>query len=306
MPENLVMTIDGIKTLIGLVAMFVPVHQSIVEIFKLTGAKPRRYWEALAYIIYGPSDAKNEPWSTRYRRKFKYAASRFPFSAEPLLKGYEAHTTPQERLIESFLLRGVGDSPITDISDSDVKNVIQVIRFAKMHDDPGLAFISELVDELIRTAPHNPQFLNQRISRILSDYPKSEAVRTLTNKWIKDIKDLLAANAQSDIKPAILFMWRNELNLKYLPAILRAERELPNALKAAEFQYVRHLSLFSTVLAAIEAFIITGLFTSLQSHPSWSDWIVVLLLSFGALITTPRGTKSLLDAVIGLGNRMKG
>ncbi len=306
MPTNLVTTNEGMKILIGLVVLFVPLHQSIVEIFKLTGAKPRRYWEALAYIVYGPTNARKQPWRTRYKRTLKYAASRFPFAAEPLLKGYEAHTTPQERLIESFLLRGVGDSPITEVSDSDVKNVIQVIRFVTMEEDPGLAFTSELIDELTRTTPHSPTFIIQRLSQILSDYPASEAVRTLASKWIEDINDLRAANAQSDIKPAILFMWRNELNLKYLPAILRAERELPNALKAAEFQYVRHLSWFSTVIAAIEAFIITGLFTSLQSDPSWSDWIVALLLSFGVLITTPRGTKSLLDAIIGLGNRMKG
>ncbi|MEQ1794314.1 MAG: hypothetical protein ABL970_09010 [Nitrospira sp.] len=301
----LITTTEGIKVLIGLLVVFVPFHQSVVEIFKLTGTKTRRYWEALAYIIYGPTLSSGKPQN---KSKYMPTISSFPATIDPLLRDNDAHTTPQERLIQSFLLRGVGDSPVTDISDSDVKNVIQVIRFATMKKDPGLSFASELIDELIRTAPHSPTFLTQRFSSLLKDYPDSQPVRTLTRKWIEEIDALRATSAQLDIKPAILFMWRNELNLKFFPAILRAERELPNALKAAEFQYVSHLSRFSSSIAGAEALIISGLFTGLQKEACWLslDTIAVLALSFGALITAPRGTKSLLDAVIGLGNRMKG
>jgi hypothetical protein len=203
-------------------------------------------------------------------------------------------------------LRGVGDSPVTDVSDADVRNVIQVARFAEMNQgDRGVAVTSELLDELLRTAPHNATFVVQQLLRITQEYPTSRVV-ALLNKWKSDLSTL---PSPSDVKPATLTIWRTELNQQYFQAILRAERELPNALKAAEFQYVRHLAKFSSLAAAIEALFVTTILASLTSCSiplAWYDYVLALILSFRVLATVPRGTKSLLDAVIGLGKRMGG
>ena len=295
---------------------FIVFHQTIVELFKLTGVKSRRYWEALAYIVYGPTLSKKGKKQKKYW--WHDVASGSPSTIDPFFQGKggddkdRPYTTPQERLIQGFLLRGVGDSPVTDISDSDIRNVIQVIRFAELNQgDKGLARISELLDELIRTAPHSSTFLIQQVSHIKQEHPRSR-VTELLDEWIAT----LSADASSDnVKPAALAIWRAELNQRYFQAILRAERELANALKSAEFQYVSHLSWFSSGTALIEALLVpvvlwsisnstnsSGYETSLKIH----DYLIAFILSFGVLATAPRGTKSLLDAVIGLGNRMKG
>ncbi len=43
------------KLQIEILGAFAVLHQAIVELFKLTGVKSRRYWEALAYIVSGPN-----------------------------------------------------------------------------------------------------------------------------------------------------------------------------------------------------------------------------------------------------------
>lgn len=291
------------QVLIGILTALVPFHQAIVEVFKLTGVQSRRYWEALAYIVYGPTLTSDK---TRRKKKYRDAVSSVPSTIDPLLINSKVQTTPQERLIESFLLRGVGDSPVTDISDSDIQNMIQVIRFAEMQQgDRGLAFASELLDELIRTVPHTSDFLIHRLTQLRRDNPHSR-VGELIDKWVSELQTTAPGKSPKEVRPAVLFIWRNELNLAYFPAILRAERELPNALKAAEFQYVRHLSRFSSGVAGIEAMLAVMMLNKLQDTLKMLDLGIALVLCFGVLVSVPRGTKSLLDAVIGLGNRMKG
>ena len=300
------------EILIEILGAFVVLHQAIVELFKLTGVKSRRYWEALAYIVYGPTLSRKgtrqpKNWTNDIR-------SGRPSTVDPFFQGKgsgenQPYTNPQERLIQSFLLRGVGDSPVTDISDSDIRNVIQVVRFVEMNQgDRGLAVVSELLDEFIRTAPHNSTFITQQLSHIKREHPSS-IVKALLKKWLSDLPP---SSTPGDVKPATLAVWRSELNQQHFQAILRAERELPNALKAAEFQYVRHLGIFSLLAAVIGALLVTVLLAQLAADPKlavslhWYDYAIALGLSIGVLATVPRGTKSLLDAVIGLGNRMKG
>lgn len=300
------------EPLIEILGAFVVLHQAIVELFKLTGVKSRRYWEALAYIVYGPT--LSQGGKKQARRIQSDVFSSRPSTVDPFFQGKgsgekEPCTNPQERLIQSFLLRGVGDSPVTDISDSDIRNVIQIVRFVEMNQgDRGLAVVSELLDELIRTAPHNSTFITQQLSHIKREHPGS-VVKALLKKWLSDLPP---SATPSDVKPATLAVWRSELNHQHFQAILRAERELPNALKAAEFQYVRHLAKFSLLAAGIGAVTVTALLVGLvaDSKPKvslvWYDYLIAFGLSAGVLATVPRGTKSLLDAVIGLGNRMKG
>ena len=37
----------------GVLSLFTVVHQAVVELFKLTGVRARRYADALAFVIYG-------------------------------------------------------------------------------------------------------------------------------------------------------------------------------------------------------------------------------------------------------------
>lgn len=299
--------------LIEILGAFVVLHQAIVELFKLTGVKSRRYWEALAYIVYGPTLSQGGKKQARRLRSDVFSSQ--PSTIDPFFLGERAdrttrpYTSPQERLIQSFLLRGVGDSPVTDVSDADIRNVIQVVRLAELNQgDSGLAVTSELLDELLRTAPHDPAFIAQQFLHIKQEHPTSILI-SLLDKWISDLPSLLV---QGNVKPATLAVWRAELNQQYFQAILRAERELPNALKAAEFQYVRHLGKFSLLTAGIGAISVTVLLAGLEADSKlkvsldWYDYLIAFGLSAGVLATVPRGTKSLLDAVIGLGNRMKG
>ncbi len=301
MQSNIFTTSQGIDILIRVVAVFVPLHQALIEVFKLTGAKTRRYWEALAYIVYGPTLTKSG--EVRSRHNAKDMIARFPTTVEEDLRSDKLPTTPQERLIQSFLLRGVGDSPVTDISDSDVKNVIQVIRFLDMQDRPGIGFACELLDDLLRTIPHSGSFVDQRIQQLRAKFQDYQPVMELTQNWLDD---LATQKNPAEVKPAVLVMWRNELNLRYSPAVLRAERELPNVLKAAEFQYVQQLSIVSAILAFAETIVIALVYREMIGTEFRSlDLFVIVPLSFGALVTLPRGTKSIIDAIMGLGNRLR-
>jgi hypothetical protein len=124
----------------------------------------------------------------------------------------------------------------------------------------------------------------------------------------REISGWIAHLQESDVPVgALLEVWRREFIEKHLAGEVRARTELSNALRAAELRYHRTLSRFSQTLAAAEAVGVALLVgqVNIVTSPTPLQGVVVGAVTFGALIVTPQGTKSLLDAVIGLGARLK-
>jgi len=289
---------------------FIPIHQAIIEIYKLWGTKARRYWEALAYIVYGPELKPGD--LQEWRRSWPDAVKGFFFSVpttlHPRFRKEWGHG-PQARLIQSFLIRAIGDSPVTEISDADVKNVAQIARMVR---PKKIRRVSELLDEMIRSVPTKLDVAIAQLEALPKENeeneditPKeNEEVTALIGTWIKKLEDMKRQNISETVVPGFFMIWRNQFVERFLPGIIRAEKELANAIKASEFRYHRELAWVSAGFAALEAILISAFLVSPQPRLSW--FLTSIAFAAGALILAPRGTKSLLDAVIGIGSRLKG
>ena len=278
---------ESFKVFVG---SFVVVHQALIELYKLVSRyKMRRYWEALAYVVYGPEMKPDEDreWRPARMDRVRGAFARLPSTLSPKVRSRWSEGS-EDRLIQSFLLRAVGDNPVTDISDSDIKNVIEIARQAA---EGEAGEVSRLLEDLVRSGTRSGTEIIATFERLhLTDPRVSEWV----TQWIRGLADA------QDISAALLVALQNQFDTTFVPGILRAKRELANALKAAEFQYHRNLHGASTVLAAVE-----GLVISCVLKLGGIDFLISAVVAFGLLLVLPRGSKSLTDAVIAIGSRMK-
>lgn len=153
----------GLPGFAELIALFSIVHQAMLELYKLLSRyKMRRYWDALAYVVYGPDarvdaqtpDATNRPDAAGYRAVSALKRPIGAFSRMPidLNERAQRELSRGDRLIESFLLRAVGDSPVSEISDSDIRNVIEMAR--EIAGPAG--HISRMFEDLIRAGTRRP------------------------------------------------------------------------------------------------------------------------------------------------------
>jgi hypothetical protein len=263
------------QTFMQYVVLFTPVHQALLEVFKQFGLRARQYWEALAYIVYG------EDWAKGGRRWT--FTTHVPNSIGTI--GKEWANGPQGRLIESFLLRSVGDTPSTDLSDADIANTARVARLAAGH----AGRVGGVLDDLVRVVPRSSQEL-VRVLEALQEDGGDRAVNEQLRAWADLARD------EPDVSPARLLVWRAQFNQKFLPGVIRAEVELPNALKSAEYRYHWYLRWASMVLAAIEGLVIAA---------AWAFNPFAWLVAAGLLFVFPQATKSLTDALVGIGKRFR-
>ncbi|MGH7304911.1 MAG: hypothetical protein ACRELZ_16635 [Candidatus Rokuibacteriota bacterium] len=306
---------DNITRIIGLTTMFIPVHQALLEVYKLTGAKQRRYWEALVYIVYGP---KGRPtWADTVRI--------VPVSLDTLDQGSRNKwmNGPQVDLIQSFLLRAVGDSPVPDVSDADIRNVTEVARMSaprpiqqlsRMLEQMTRAQLSvDTADALIASVPIEDG-QTQPVEGFERPADWVALLREVVQRWRDALKaareQAVKAGSPAIVNPAMVILWEEAFNERFLKGAVRARRELANALKSAEFRYHEVLFRWSTVLAVVEGVVIAWMTQQLFGKATapfewWHLWAVGGL-AFAAMILGSRGSKSLLDAVIGIGTRLKG
>jgi hypothetical protein len=305
----------NIAGIIGLVTVFIPVHQAILEVYKLTGAKQRRYWEALVYIVYGPRGRPT--WADTVRI--------VPVSLDALAQGSRTKWMkgPQVDLIQSFLLRAVGDSPVPDVSDADIRNVIEVARLSapwpiqqlsRMLEQMTRAQMSADTAEALIDSVVIDNAENQPLEGFESHAEWTARVREMIERWRDALNDVRERAAETGDPPivnaAMMMLWEEAFNERFLKGAVRARRELANALKAAEFRYHEVLFRWSTVLAVAEAVVLAwmtqALFgTTTTPFKPWHLWAVGAM-AFAATILGSRGSKSLLDAIIGIGSRLKG
>jgi hypothetical protein len=265
------------------VALFAPVHQGAIDAFKLLGLRSRQYWEALAWVVYG------EGWSKRPGAfTFCGDAPRRTLDPQRLARW---RSGPQVRLIESFLLRSIGDSPVTELSDADVANASRIARAEAGH----AGRVGAALEEIVRSLPRSSSELVRLLGDLREEGPDAQPeVNEQLEEWRR------AAESSPDVIPAELLVWRAQFNERFLPGVVRAEVELPNALKSAEYRYHWYLRVASATLAVAEGAIIAwGLnFTGTTLALGW-------FVAAGALLVLPQGTKSLTDALLGIGRRFR-
>ena len=198
----------------------------------------------------------------------------------------------EERLIQSFLSRSLGDSPVTEISDADVRNVVDIVRQAAPEE---AGRISRLLDDLVRSATRNSQEIIAAFARLQI---QTAALGVWIERWIVPL--------QGEVNPAVLVAAENSFDAQFVPGTLRARRELGNAVKAAEFQYHRHLHRATLILAVPEAIAVTYLVGVTKQH-CWLSWdtLASCVIAYGLLLVAPRMSKSLTDAVIAIGERLR-
>ncbi|MDT4329160.1 hypothetical protein ACQE3E_07920 [Methylomonas sp. MED-D] len=283
---------------IGLTATFIPFHQGIIELWKLFGSRTRRYWEALNYIVYGTENGfdDNEELKRSASDILKGFVVGIPTTFPKRIRDHYKKSGKQTRLIQSFLLRSVGDSPITEVSDADIRNVSDI---SKLMAPLGVQQTATALDELIRLNIRNPNDAQNILDAVLTtlDDHKDKILKNTLRNWI----NILSTEGQ-DVSPALFYVWRVQFIESFLPGVIRAERELANALKSAEFRYHRQLRSFSAFLAFIEAISINFVFIA---SCSFYTQIIGFLFGFGALTLGSEAGKSLLQTIVGIGARFR-
>jgi hypothetical protein len=200
--------------------------------------------------------------------------------------------TAEHRLIQSFLLRAVGDNPVTEISEADVRNVAEVVREAA---DPAARAVSRALEDLVRRGERSTAEVKEALQHAA---PQEGPVREWVDRMLRTLSG-------SDVTVARLVGEQTSFDERFIEGIGRARRELPNALKAAEFDAHRNLHYASMWLAVAEAVII-GFAGGAVAKPTPKAFDPLsAMVGFGLLMVLPRGTKSLTDAIVGLGARLK-
>ena len=217
---------------------------------------------------------------------------RDPFPVAP----YEWHAGPQARLVEAFLARGIGDDPVSEISDADVENVSRIARLVAPED---VQHLLHLLDQLL-----GGRFASGDTAAGLLEKFKIEIhcewLQKTLNDWISDLK-----GTDEQTAAVLLHHWREHIIETHVKGEKRARTELGNAMKAAEYRYHNDIGWASFVLAIFESFAVLWLKRCDSGYTDAEVPAFAFFLILGTLLLAPRGTKGLLDAVIGIGARLK-
>ena len=278
-------SLELLKAVAILTAAFVPLHQGIIELFKLLSRmKQRRFYQQLAYIVFG--DSAKLPFGKRT------ILDPFPCASE------KWRTGPQSRLIEAFLARGVGDDPVTEISDADVENVCRISRLAAPD------FVQELLhllDQLLEGRLTDGNAAADFLEEFNRKHNEDEQVQQKLKDWITRLK-----GKDDQTATVLLYRLREDIVAEYVPGETRARAELGNAMKAAEYRYHNDIGWASFVLAILESVAVVWLVQLGHCGPGEAAFLVfAFFLVLATLLIAPRGTKGLLDAVIGIGAKLK-
>jgi hypothetical protein len=301
---------QNISRIIGLITMFIPLHQALIEVYKLTGAKQRRYWEALMYIVYGPK-ARGTWWDA-----FRIV----PISLNTIEQGSRTKWMkgPQKDLIQSFLLRAVGDSPVPDVSQADIQNVTEVARLCAPQ---AIREMSRTLEQMTRAQLSVDAAKELLLSVDIEDTSTSPVegferredwltrLRQLRQERLDELEEMrtrAGEKAPAMVNTALVTLWQDKFNERFLKGAVRARGELANALKSAEFRYHEVLARWSIALAIVESAVIACVAQRIfGGFALWHLWVMGAL-AFASMILGSRGSKSLLDAIIGIGSRLKG
>lgn len=276
--------LESLKTVAILTAAFVPVHQALIELFKLLSRmKQRRFYQQLAYIVFGDSTAL--PTDTRT------LLNPFPVASKKWRAG------PQGRLIEAFLARGIGDDPVSEISDADVENVSRIVRLEASND---VRHLLHLLDQLLGGRFKDGKIAADLLKKFKDEHTDDNQLQQTLEDWIPQLKD-----RDEQTATVLLYHWREHIIEEYVKGEKRAHTELGNAMKAAEYRYHNDVGSASFVLAILESVAVLGLVQADISCPNVGFTVFAFFLILGTLLLAPRGTKALLDAVIGIGAKLK-
>jgi hypothetical protein len=148
--------------------------------------------------------------------------------------------------------------------------------------------------------PRNGDDLRRILARLKSDPYPDPAVEQRIDTWLSSVPP------GAEFSPGELFIWRSQFNREFLQGVVRAENELGNALKSAEYRYTWYMRVASAVLASLEGMVLASNFqpSSLLQNPL--AFGVLWVTATGVLLVLPRGTNSLTEALIGLARRVRG
>jgi hypothetical protein len=196
----------------------------------------------------------------------------------------------ERRLIESFMQRGVGDSPTPDISEQDIENVARVIREKKPAD--------------VREAARHLRVLAARgaatgadAAEVFASIEASDEIKAQLARWAKALRALKSGSAVN----AQIETYYQAFVEQHLPEEHAARIALPNALKSAELRYHHDLLGFSKILAVVEGLAIAWWVAS----GSFGARAFVGVAAAAGLFVLSQGSKGLLDAIVGLGSRLR-
>lgn len=341
--------IKSLVETLKLIAVFAPVHQAFIEVFKLRGRRVKYYYEALAYIVYGispdrpkaqerllgvgPNDrqtpaaqeAAPEAANTIASAKTQLiqsaqsaTASRIKNSMDQKSLGFVEQWIGPERLVpatlgagiqrewvsgaqrnivEAFALRALGDSPVAEISDADIQNVIQVVRQAA---PIAVRRTIETLNMLLEGTEKSREAVVSVLERIS---PQGELKDTIA-AWIRDLNgsDALPVNV-------VVAGWRRDLIETHLIGEIRARVDLANSLKSAEYRYHGDIRRASAVLAAVESVLLMLMLSGGNlldvTKPTGVNLMLVGLMCFGFLVVLSQASKSVLDIIVGFAGRIK-
>jgi hypothetical protein len=286
------MTPDLLSTVAAITGALVPVHQGLVEAYKaVSKIKMRRYFEALAEVMYGaeytapPGGGGDLGLGERLFSAARLVPARLGAETRrKWVRGAEA------RLIESFVQRGVGDSPTPDVSEQDVENVVRVIRERKTEEVRDTARRLRLL--AARGAPTGAE-----AAGILESIPAHGDVKKQLKKWATELRKL---TSPSGVGMAI-DSYHQYFIEQFLPEEHAARIALPNSLKSAELRYHNDLMRTSTMLAIAEGVIVAQL---VQIGSYWENVFAGFAAAAGVFLAA-QGSKGLLDAIVGLGARLR-
>lgn len=278
-----------------LILLFIPVHWGVIELYKLWGAKVRRYYEALAWIVYGEETPQEDPEArpVGWVEGFRTGARLVPEELGPVCRR-DWVAGAQRRLIESFVLRALGDSPVAEVSDADIENVVEIVRAAA---PPEVRRAVEVLDGLLEAGVAEPE----AAARALREIEPPGRLRERIEGWAEALEE---ASAKDRSVGASLDAWRRWTLEWHLPGELRARTGLANALKSAELRYHRDVARASGILVGIEAVALTWFVGALEGGVP--IFLVAAFVPFGVLLLAPKVVKSLVDAVAGVGARLRG
>jgi hypothetical protein len=293
-----VMAIEGLteasQKVALVVGMLVPFHQAAIELWKLLGKKLARYYEALVYIIHGwvPLPGRRPRMGHLGPLENLFSGARLVPPALGPDQRRDWASGSEGRLMESFFLRGVGDSPETEISGTDIDNVVAIVR---ANSPLSVRHVLTVLDELLASGATDPVIA----AVALDNVEPRDGVDPMLRAWSRVLRSDAGGARPVGV---LLHLWRQQFLEEHLPGELRARTELGNAFKAAEYRYHNDLTRASLYLAVLEAAAVAWLVHGNQAWITAGAFVVAL----GGLLVLPRGTKGILDAITGIGSRLAG
>jgi hypothetical protein len=288
------MTPDLLENFAVTTAAFIPVHQGAVEAIKsLTRIKLRRYFEAIAGVVYG-RDFERVPGADRATRLGRLEWLVDDARIVPAKLGAERRRAwvrgAERQLVEAFMIRGVGDSPNPEISDADVENVARIIREEAA---PALREAARRLRLLVAQGVAD----GRDAAAIAREIPAEGELRAELDAFAARVGGLATPTAVNvEVNAFAQAFVERFMQREYVARI-----ELPNALKSAELRYHMDLLRISTLVALLEAIAIVQLIPGTTAERLFGGIAAAALLFVGS-----QGSKGLLDALIGLGGRLRG